>query len=119
VLSHAFRMKLKPGASAEYRRRHDALWPELASALRDAGIYDYSIFLDEETLHLFAVLKLRPDNARDQLPQHPLMRRWWSYMADLMETDLTETDLTETDLTQTEPNHRPREWPLVPMFHLE
>ncbi len=97
-------MKLKSGAVAEYRRRHDALWPELASALREAGIYDYSIFLDEATLHLFAVLKLRPDNKRNELPQHPVMLRWWSYMADLMET---------------EPNQRPREWPLVPMFHLE
>jgi L-rhamnose mutarotase len=104
VSAVAFRMKLKPGAVAEYRRRHDELWPELADALRAAGIYDYWIFLDEPTLHLFAVLKLRPDNRRDELPQQPVMRRWWSYMADLMET---------------EPDQRPREWPLTPMFHFE
>ena len=73
-----------------------------AGVLRSAGIYDYSIFLDEETRHLFAVLKLRPDNRRHELPDHPVMRRWWDYMADLMET---------------EPDHRPREWPLVPMFY--
>ena len=102
--THAFRMKLKPGATQEYRRRHDEIWPELAALLRDAGIHDYSIFLDEETLHLFAVLKLRPDHTRDSLPQHPIMQRWWNYMADLMETG---------------PNRRPNEWPLVPMFHLE
>ena len=98
----AFRMKLKPGVIEEYRRRHDELWPELASALRAAGIHDYSIFLDPETLHLFAVLKLRPDHRRDELPDLPVMRRWWSYMADLMET---------------KPDQRPREWPLLPMFH--
>jgi L-rhamnose mutarotase len=98
----AFRMKLKPGVTAEYRRRHEQLWPELAYALRDAGIYDYSIFLDEATLYLFAVLKLRPDNSREQLPTLPVMQRWWSYMAELMET---------------EPNQRPCEWPLVPVFH--
>jgi L-rhamnose mutarotase len=97
-------MKLKTGATNEYRRRHDALWPELAQLLRDAGIHDYSIFLDEETLHLFAVLKLRPENQRDSLPQHPVMQRWWAYMADLMETD--------SDL-------RPLEQPLLPMFHLD
>jgi len=102
--THAFRMKLKPGATQEYRRRHDEIWPELAALLRDAGIHDYSIFLDEETLHLFAVLKLRPDHARDSLPQHPIMQRWWNSMADLMETG---------------PDRRPSEWPLVPMFHLE
>jgi L-rhamnose mutarotase len=43
----AFRMQLKPGVAAEYERRHDALWPDLADALRKAGIHDYSIFLDE------------------------------------------------------------------------
>lgn len=102
--THAFRMKLKPGAADEYRRRHGQIWPELAQLLRDAGIHDYSIFLDEESLHLFAVLKLRPDNSLEMLPQHPVMRRWWDYMAELMET---------------QSDHRPCEWPLAPMFHLE
>jgi L-rhamnose mutarotase len=102
--THAFRMKLKPGARDEYRRRHDELWPELATALRDAGIYDYSIFLDEETLHLFAVLRLRPNERRNELPHQPVMQRWWDHMADLMEI---------------EPGNRPREWPLTPMFHFE
>jgi L-rhamnose mutarotase len=100
----AFRMQLKPGMAAEYRRRHEQLWPELAAALREAGIHDYSIFLDEQTLHLFAVLKLREGHRREQLPHHPVMRRWWSYMAELMET---------------EPDQRPREWPLQPMFHFD
>jgi L-rhamnose mutarotase len=103
-MNHAFRMKLKPGNAAEYRRRHDEICPELSALLRAAGLYDYSIFLDEESLHLYAVLKLRDDNTRVTLPQHPLMRRWWEYMRDLMETD---------------PNGRPIEWPLVPIFHLD
>ena len=55
----AFRMQLKPGVATEYERRHDELWPDLADALREAGIHDYSIFLDEETMSLFAVLRLR------------------------------------------------------------
>ena len=58
-MNYAFRMKLKPGTTAEYKRRHDEIWPELEQLLREAGIYDYSIFLDEEDMHLFAVLKLR------------------------------------------------------------
>lgn len=103
MTSRAFRMKLKPGVVDEYRRRHDELWPELEQALRVAGIYDYAIFLDEETLHLFAVLKLRPDHGIASLPQHPVMQRWWDYMADLMEV---------------EPGNRPREWPLTPMFYM-
>jgi L-rhamnose mutarotase len=101
--SHAFRMQLKPGMAEEYRRRHDEIWPELAALLRDAGIHDYSIFLDPETNALFAVLKLHEDDKRDQLPGHPVMRRWWDHMADIMEV---------------EPDNKPREWPLIPMFHL-
>ena len=104
MTTHAFRMKLKPGTTDEYRRRHDEIWPELSQLLHEAGIRDYSIFLDEETLHLFAVLKLKPDNTRESLPQHPVMKRWWQYMADLMETHA---------------DNRPREWPLTRVFHLD
>jgi L-rhamnose mutarotase len=103
-MDHAFRMKLKPGTVAEYRKRHDEIWPELAKLLSDAGIHDYSIFLDPETLHLFAVLKLREPNLRDTLPSHPLMRKWWDYMKDLM---------------YTHPDGRPMEWALEPLFHLD
>jgi L-rhamnose mutarotase len=100
----AFRMTLKPGMRDEYRRRHDALWPELADALRDAGIHDYSIFLDETSNHLFAVLKRPADHRMDALPQLPVMRRWWDYMAELMET---------------EADHAPVVMPLTPVFHLD
>ena len=82
----AFRMQLKPGNAAEYQRRHDAIWPELASLLHASGVRDYSIFLDEATGALFGVLRRADGHAMDALPQHPVMRRWWDYMADLMET---------------------------------
>jgi L-rhamnose mutarotase len=98
----AFRMQLKPGCEAEYRRRHDELWPELGKALSDAGVYDYSIFLDDETLALFAVLRVRPGGRRDLLPRHKVVRRWWRSMAELM--------VVREDLS-------PVEWPLQQVFH--
>ena len=61
----AFAMKLRPGFEAEYKRRHDEIWPELARELRDAGVSDYSIYLDPESLTLFAVQKLSPDNTAE------------------------------------------------------
>jgi L-rhamnose mutarotase len=103
-VNYAFRMKLKPGATAEYKRRHDEIWPELKQLLIEAGIHDYSIFLDEEDMHLFAVLKLKEIHKRDLLPGHPVMRRWWDYMRDLM---------------YTQPDGSPIEWPLTPVFHLD
>lgn len=100
----AFLMRLKPGNTAEYRKRHDEIWPELKAALTAAGIRDYSIFLDESTLNLFAVLRLRPDNTRETLPALPIMRRWWDYMADLMLVDET---------------NKPIERALLPVFHMD
>ncbi len=83
----AFRMQLRPGTAAEYKRRHDALWPELEALLRTAGIRDYSIHLDEDSGALFAVLWRRAGHGMDALPAHPVMQRWWAYMADLMEVN--------------------------------
>jgi L-rhamnose mutarotase len=100
----AFLMRLKPGCEQEYRRRHDEIWPELQAALTQAGIRDYSIFLDEVTLTLFAVLRLTPDNTRDRLPSLPIMRRWWDFMAELMEVDQT---------------NKPVDRALTPVFHMD
>ena len=100
---YAFRMMLKPGMEAEYRKRHDEIWPELVVLLKDAGIEDYSIHLDPETNALFGVLWRRTDHRMGDLPSHPVMQRWWAHMADLMATH---------------PDHEPVAVPLVPMFHL-
>jgi L-rhamnose mutarotase len=83
----AFTMKLKPGVEAEYQRRHDEIWPELTKVLADAGIHDYSIYLDRATGTLFAVQKRTDTHTADALPGLPVMQRWWLYMADLMETN--------------------------------
>ncbi len=82
----AFKMQLHPGQTEEYKRRHDNLWPELSQLLSEAGISDYSIFLDEETLILFVILKIEDPTWLDRLPQHPVMQRWWAYMQDIMDT---------------------------------
>ena len=83
----AFTMRLKPGNEAEYLRRHDNIWPELAAALTDAGIRDYSIYLDRTTGTLFAVQKRTDNHTADALPEHPVVKRWWAYMADLMDVN--------------------------------
>ena len=52
----AFKMKLHQGMEDEYKKRHDEIWPELLDLLVQAGITDYSIFHDEDTNILFAVM---------------------------------------------------------------
>jgi len=81
----AFKMKLFKGQATEYKKRHDELWPDLQQLLEASGISDYSIFLDESTNSLFGVLKTRSLQALDNLPQSPVMQKWWLYMVDIME----------------------------------
>lgn len=100
----AFLMTLKPGCAAEYARRHDALWPEMAELLRNAGIRDYSIFLDERTNTLFAVQKNEGDAGSQDLSASPVVQRWWAYMADIMETN---------------PDNSPVMWELREVFRFE
>jgi L-rhamnose mutarotase len=84
---HAFKMYLNPGCEAEYIRRHDEIWPELVVLLKDVGISNYSIHLDHETNVLFGYLERRPDHAMEALPDHPVMKRWWAHMGDIMRTN--------------------------------
>jgi len=83
----AFKMKLKSGYEEEYKKRHDEIWSVLKEELSRAGIYDYSIFLDKETLTLFAVQKLKDNNTVEELPSKEILKKWWDYMKDIMETN--------------------------------
>ena len=103
MLRNAFKMKLKKGYEAEYQRRHAEIWPELAQMLTAAGVYDYSIYLDEETLTLNTYQKLHDENTADELPHTAIVKKWWAYMADIMDTN---------------PDNSPVCVPLKEVFHL-
>ncbi|CAF1323290.1 unnamed protein product [Adineta steineri] len=92
----AFTMKLKPNVIDKYKRRHDEIWPELVALIREYGISDYSIFLDESSLTLFAVQKVSANtiSSNDKLRENEIMKRWWVHMADLMETNSDNSPVT-------------------------
>lgn len=94
LIRNAFKMKLNPSQTQEYKKRHDTIWPELSKVLSEAGVRDYSIYFDEETNTLFAFQKLTPENTSDDLPNNPIVKKWWAYMADLMETNLDNSPVT-------------------------
>ena len=83
----AFKMKLKAGCAEEYKKRHDEIWPELKELLKNAGVADYSIFLDEETDTLFAVQKQTGEGGSQDLGENPIVQKWWAFMAEIMETN--------------------------------
>ncbi len=99
----AFKMQLVKGFENEYRKRHDAIWPELKGLLKEYGIADYSIFLEETTNSLFGLLIVDRAGALENLPQHQVMQMWWQYIANIMETN---------------PDHSPVSIPLKEVFYL-
>jgi L-rhamnose mutarotase len=101
---YAFKMFLNPGKADEYRRRHDAIWPELRALMREKGVRNYSIYLDAENGLLFAYLERAEDHAMNDLPLHPVMRRWWDFMKDIMAAN---------------PDGSPMAADLIEVFHLE
>ena len=103
MVRKAFKMQLNKGAEAEYKQRHDLLWPELEALLKDAGISEYSIFLDETTNSLFGFLKAANEGALDNLPTNPVMQKWWAFMKDIMESN---------------PDNSPVSIPLKEVFYL-
>ena len=84
---HGFTMRLNSGMAEEYKHRHDEIFPELVALLHEAGVSDYSIFLDEATDTLFGVMWRRRDHSLAALPGHPVMQKWWAHMADIMATN--------------------------------
>ena len=99
----AFKMKLNKGFEEEYKKRHEELWPELEDLLKNTGISEYSIFLDDHTNSLFGVLKAEDPRALDDLPSHAVMQKWWQYMGDIMESN---------------PDNSPVSIPLEEVFYL-
>jgi L-rhamnose mutarotase len=100
----AFKMQLKPGCKEEYRKRHAAIWPELRALLKDNGVSDYSIFLDEETNTLFGVQQQAGEQSSQDLGTLAVVQRWWAYMADIMDTNEDNSPVTR---------------PLEQVFHMD
>jgi L-rhamnose mutarotase len=83
----AFKMYLNEGVKEEYKKRHNEIWPELKKLLKEAGVSEYSIFLDEETNTLFAFQKVSGEGGSQDLGQTEIVKKWWKHMADIMKVN--------------------------------
>lgn len=102
MIRKAFVMSVHPGQEAEYARRHQPIWPELAETLRAHGVHHYSIFLDSETRQLFGYVEIEDEARWNQIAQTEVCRRWWRHMAAVMPSH---------------PDHRPVSRELREVFH--
>jgi L-rhamnose mutarotase len=99
MIRKAFVMHVEPGAHEEYKRRHDVLWPELATVLSEHGVRSYSIFLDAQRNLLFAYAELESLERWNAIADTAVCRRWWSYMRDIMATNPNDSPVS-ADLTE-------------------
>ena len=81
----AFLLKVKADMLDEYKRRHDEIWPEMLEALREAGWYNYSLFMREDGL-LFGYVET-PDfeKALARMAETEVNKRWQDFMAPYFE----------------------------------
>ena len=104
MVRKGFKMKLYAGMEEEYRRRHSELWPEMCDMIHAHGGKNYSIYLDRDTLILFGYIEIDDQALWEQSADTAINRKWWDYMADIMETN---------------PENSPISVDLQPMFHLD
>ncbi|MFC2159158.1 L-rhamnose mutarotase [Actinomycetota bacterium] len=76
-----FRMKIKPELKDEYKKAHDEIWPELAKAINDYGMHNYSIYFGKDGT-LFAFLEVEGDFVKqmEEFSKLDVSKRWQKYM---------------------------------------
>jgi L-rhamnose mutarotase len=84
MVRKAFVIQAQPGRAAEYERRHNPVWPELAEALKRYGVSNYSIFLREETGELFGSFEVADEALFARIGESEVCQRWWRYMTEVL-----------------------------------
>jgi L-rhamnose mutarotase len=87
MVRKGFKMFLYPGMAEEYEKRHNALWDEMKDMIHEYGGRNYSIYLDKETNVLYGYLEVESEEQWAKSADTPINRKWWDYMADIMETN--------------------------------
>ena len=104
MIRKSFVMQVNPTAHAEYERRHNPIWPELAEVLKQHGAHHYSIFLDEKRNLLFGFVEIESEARWEAVAQTAICQQWWQHMADIMPSN---------------PDNSPVSDPLREVFYLE
>ncbi|MGI6099395.1 MAG: L-rhamnose mutarotase [Lentisphaerae bacterium] len=103
MIRKAFVMSVHPDCHAEYERRHNPIWEEMAATLKAHGGHNYSIFLDKRTNQLFGYVEIEDEARWDAVSQTEICQKWWASMRDLMPSN---------------PDNSPESRDLREVFHL-
>lgn len=80
-----FKLQVKPDRLHEYRRRHEAVWPEMLEALAGTGWHNYSLFLAPDGLLIGYFETPSLDKALADMAALDVNRAWQAEMADFFE----------------------------------
>ena len=80
----AWRGRIVDGMKAEYKRRHDEIWPEMKQVLKDAGISNYTIWANGYELFGYYECEKGVEYANRVQAQSGVVKRWNAYMEDVL-----------------------------------
>ncbi len=81
---YAWRGKIVPGMQEEYKKRHDNIWPEMKEVLANAGIVNYSIWMQGEELFGYYECEKGVDYAAKVQAESDVVKKWDEYMKDIL-----------------------------------
>ncbi len=87
---YAWKAVLKPGKKEEYIRRHDEIWEDLVAVLKEAGIENYSIWLNGNELFGYYECNKGVAYAGKVQAESEVVARWNEYMKDVMDMPIDE-----------------------------
>lgn len=97
---YAWKAKVVQGKQDEYRKRHDAIWPEMKALLKQAGICNYSIWLSGEELFGYYECEKGIAFAAKTQAQSEVVERWNEYMKDVLIMEMDEETGAQPKLEQ-------------------
>lgn len=84
---YAWKGRIRPGKQAEYKRRHDNIWPEMKQVLKDAGICHYSIWMTGDELFGYYECEQGIAYTAKVQAESEVVARWDEYMKDVLEME--------------------------------
>ncbi len=83
----AWKGRILDGKKAEYIKRHDEIWPEMAAVLKEAGICNYTIWCDGMNLFGYYECEKGAAYALEYQASSPVVAKWNVSMQGIMQME--------------------------------
>ncbi|HIY96823.1 MAG TPA: L-rhamnose mutarotase [Candidatus Borkfalkia excrementigallinarum] len=80
-----WRATVREGMKEEYIRRHNEIWPDMVKALKEAGICNYTIWMDGDELFGYYECEKGAEYALKYQAENETVLRWEKSMEPIMQ----------------------------------